>query len=358
MPTGEMTNKAEELGPHVVTYQSAKASMMDHPETVASVGAAVALDECRIAIVHDWLDKIGGAERVLHEILHCFPKSDLYAVVDVLNDEDRDVIFRRPVNTTFVQRLPGARKHFRGYLPLMPLAIEQLDLSRYDVIISSSWAVAKGVITGPDQLHVAYVHTPIRYAWEQQHHYLRDGQMDRGLKGGLARLALHWIRLWDVRTALGVDVWIANSAQVARRIRKTYGQRAQVLHPPIAVDRFPFSRHKQDFYVTCSRLVPYKRVDIIVQAFLAMLGRRLVVIGDGPELPRLKQLARDFAEHSPSRSAKRCRNGGDTDECSGVHLRRGGRFRDCPARGPGLRHAGHRLWKGRSARDHRRTRFS
>ena len=246
----------------------------------------------RVAIVHDWLDKPGGAERVLKEIAQCFPAADIFAVADTMSNADRAVILGKPVSTSFIQRLPGAQRHFRIYLPLMPLAIEQLDLSKYDVVISSSWAVAKGVITSADQLHIAYVHTPIRYAWDQQHDYLLQGGIGRGIKSMVARMALHWLRIWDVRTANGVDVWLANSSNVARRIRKTYGKTAQVLHPPIAVECFPFAADKQDFYLTCSRLVPYKRVDLIVEAFLKRPDRQLIVIGDGPERGALGRLAR------------------------------------------------------------------
>jgi glycosyltransferase involved in cell wall biosynthesis len=246
----------------------------------------------RVAIVHDWFDKPGGAERVLHELLECFPDADLFAVVDMLAEGDRSIVHHKTVKTSFIQRLPGARKHFRRYLPLMPLAIEQMDMSQYDLVISSSWAVAKGVITGPDQLHVAYVHTPMRYAWDQQHDYLRLGRLDRGLKGAVARLALHWLRLWDVRTVHNVDVWLANSSNVARRIQKTYGKRAEVLHPPVRVEEFDFTAEKSGYYFTCSRLVQYKRIDLLVDAFLSAPHRELIVVGDGPELPTLRKRAR------------------------------------------------------------------
>jgi glycosyltransferase involved in cell wall biosynthesis len=246
----------------------------------------------RVAIVHDWFDKPGGAERVLHELIACFPDADLFAVVDMLSEDDRGVVLNKVVTTTFIQKLPGARKHFRRYLPLMPLAIEQMDLSDYDLVISSSWAVAKGVITGPDQLHIAYVHTPLRYAWHQQHDYLRLEQLDRGLKGAAARLVLHWLRLWDLRTVNNVDVWLANSSNVARRIRKTYGKQAEVLYPPVRIEDFTFTEEKAGYYFTCSRLVQYKRVDLLVDAFLSRSGSELVIAGDGPELPSLRERAR------------------------------------------------------------------
>lgn len=246
----------------------------------------------RVAIVHDWLDMLGGAERVLHELIVCFPDADLFAVVDMLSGNDRGFLRDKTVTTTFIQKLPGARKHFRRYLPLMPLAIEQMDMSEYDLVISSSWAVAKGIITGPDQLHIAYVHTPIRYAWDQQHDYLKQGQLTRGLKGAVARLALHWLRLWDIRTANNVDVWLANSSNVARRIRKTYGKHAEVVHPPVRIEDFTLTPDKAGYYFTCSRIVQYKRIDLLVDTFLGRPQSELVIAGDGPELPSLRERAR------------------------------------------------------------------
>ena len=173
----------------------------------------------------------------------------------------------------------------------MPLAIEQLDLSDYDLIISSSYAVAKGVITGPDQLHISYVHSPIRYAWDLQHAYLREAGFDRGLRSIFARLILHYIRLWDYRTGAGPDVLIANSHFVARRIRKIYGREAVVIPPPVDVDKFVPGISKEEFYLTASRMVPYKCIPLIVEAFAAMPDKRLVVIGDGPDMPAVRKRA-------------------------------------------------------------------
>jgi glycosyltransferase involved in cell wall biosynthesis len=245
----------------------------------------------KIAIVHEWLVTVAGAERVLSEILSCFPSADLYAVVAFLSDGAADDIKKRVTGTTFIQKLPGARTRYRGYLPLMPLAIEQLDLSNYDIVISSSHAVAKGVITGPDQLHVSYVHTPMRYIWELQHQYLRESGLDRGVKGYLARWLLHRLRLWDVRSALGVDRFIANSNYVRRRIAKTYRRDARVIYPPVDVAGFTPGGVKGDFYLTASRLVPYKRIDLIVEAFAGMPERKLVVIGDGPDRAKIERKA-------------------------------------------------------------------
>ena len=244
----------------------------------------------RVAVVHEWLVTYAGAERVLREILAMFPQADLFAVCDFLNDTDRARLFGKRAKTSFIQKLPGARTRYRSYLPLMPLAVEQLDLSGYDLVISSSHAVAKGVLTGPDQMHVCYCHTPIRYAWDLQHQYLRESQLETGLKAAAARLMLHYVRSWDSRTAMGVDRFIANSAYIARRIHKVYGREAAIVHPPVDVDAFAMTEAKEDFYLAASRLVPYKRMDLIVQAFAAMPEKRLIVIGDGPELPKLRGL--------------------------------------------------------------------
>lgn len=173
----------------------------------------------------------------------------------------------------------------------MPLAIEQLDVSSHNIIISSSHAVAKGILTGPDQLHISYVHSPIRYAWDLQHQYLKEAGLVKGVKGNLARWLLHKIRLWDYRTANGVDHFIANSQFIARRIKKVYGRDADVIYPPVDIGRFTLNENKSDYYLTASRMVPYKRMDLIVEAFSHMPDKRLVVIGSGSEMEKIKSKA-------------------------------------------------------------------
>jgi len=245
----------------------------------------------KVAIIHDWMTLKGGGESCVEELMRLYPQADLFCVVDFLDEQYRGFLAGRRVTTSFVQRLPGSRKRYRSYLPLMPLAVEQFDLTGYDLIISSSSAVAKGVITGPDQVHIAYVHSPIRYAWDLQHQYLEEAGLTRGIKSAVARAILHYMRVWDTRTAHGVDHMIANSAFVARRIRKAYGREATIIHPPVDVDRFTIGAERDDFYVTMSRLVPYKRIPLIVEAFRHMPQRRLIVIGDGPEMAAVKAAA-------------------------------------------------------------------
>jgi glycosyltransferase involved in cell wall biosynthesis len=243
------------------------------------------------AIVHDWLPVYAGAERVLERMLDVVPKARLFSLFDFLPEDQRAFLGGRPVETSFMQRLPLARRRYRNYLPLAPLAIEQFDLSGHEVVISSSYVVAKGVLTTPDQLHVSYVHSPVRYAWDLQFQYLREQRMERGLKSALARSVLHYLRVVDAVGANRVDVFLANSDHVARRIRKTYRRDAAVVYPPVDTEAFALYRPKEDYYVTLSRLVPYKRVDLLVRAFTSMPDRELVVIGDGPELRRLRAMA-------------------------------------------------------------------
>jgi glycosyltransferase involved in cell wall biosynthesis len=243
----------------------------------------------KVAIVHDWLVVGGGAEKVLQRMIECFPRADIFTIVDFL--EDRTCIKNRPVHTSFIQKLPFARKRYRSYLPLMPLAIEQFDLSAYDLILSSSYAVAKGVLVGPDQLHVSYVHSPIRYAWDLQHQYLKESGLSSGFKSILARILLHYIRGWDARSANGVDYMIANSHYIARRITKAYQRDSTVIYPPVDVSGLSIGSHKGDFYLTAARMVPYKRIDLIVKAFSSTPHRRLIVIGDGPDMRKIKAVA-------------------------------------------------------------------
>src|SRR4051812_770701 len=245
----------------------------------------------RIAIVHDWLYTMGGAEQVLRELLRCYPDADVFTLFDVLSAEDRAKIGFQKAQTSFLQRMPFIRTKHRAYLPLMPIAIEQFDLSGYDLVISSSYAVAKGVITGPNQLHVSYVHSPMRYAWDLQHEYLSEGGYSAGIKSAVARTLLHRIRIWDTRTAHGPDAMLANSNFVARRIKKVYGRDAEVIYPPVTMSSLPARLPVGDHFLAASRLVPYKKIEAVIEAFNGMPDQKLVVAGDGPEAGRLKAMA-------------------------------------------------------------------
>lgn len=246
----------------------------------------------RVAIVHEWLDTYGGSERVLEQLLFCFPDADLFAVVDFMSDAVRGFLRGRTIRTSFIQRLPFAQRLFRQYLGLMPIAIQQFDLSGYDLVISSNHAVAKGVITGPDQVHVSYMHSPMRYVWDLQHQYLSQAGIERGLRGIYARWLFARLREWDVSTAHHVDHFVANSCYIARRIRKAYRREATIIHPPVDVERFMPRAEKEDFFLLACRFVPYKRAEIVIESFVRQPGRRLVVVGDGPERKRVRAAAR------------------------------------------------------------------
>lgn len=245
----------------------------------------------KIAVVCDWLVTYAGAEKVLEQILNIYPEADLFALVDFLDEDKRDFIKHKKVTTTFIQKLPKVKTKYRNYLLFMPLAIEQLDLSKYDLVISSSHCVAKGVLTGPNQVHISYVHSPIRYAWDLQHQYLKEAGLTKGLKGWIAKIILHYMKIWDTRTSNGVDYFIANSQFVAKRIWKCYRRKADVIYPPVDVEAFEFCDKKEDFYLTASRMVPYKKMDLIVEAFIKMPDKKLVVIGDGPDFAKIQKIA-------------------------------------------------------------------
>lgn len=238
--------------------------------------------------MHDWLVEPGGAERVLAEILALFPDADVFAAVDFLPPDRRDWLDRQ-VTTCIVQHLPLARRHYRAYLPLMPSAIEQWDLSGYDLIVSSSHAIAKGVITGSHQVHISYVHTPMRYAWDMQEAYLRHMRWSQP-KQWAVRWMLDRLRRWDQAATQRVHCLVANSHFVAARIARAYRRESVVVPPPVAVERFCLSAHSADYYLVVARLVPYKRVDLIVEAFAGLPGNRLVIIGDGPERARIEAM--------------------------------------------------------------------
>ena len=244
------------------------------------------------ALVHEWLtpEATGGSELVVQEILKHID-AELYALIDFESTNPQSYLFQRPIGTTFLQHFPLARQGVQKYLPFLPLAIEQLDLRCYDIILSSSHAVAKGVLTGPQQVHICYCHAPMRYAWNLTFDYLRSSRLGRGIPGILTRYLLHRLRQWDALSANRVDYFIANSRNTARQIWRCYRRPATVIYPPVNTERFPFQAEKQDFYLIVSRLVSYKKVSLIVRAF-NQLGKPLVVIGSGAELELIRKLAK------------------------------------------------------------------
>lgn len=250
----------------------------------------------RIALVHEWFSprSVGGSEQVVEAIdgllarQDCSP--DLAALVDGESCRPDGWLSGRTILTSPIQHFPWGVSHVQQYLPLLPLAIEQIDLSDYPLVISSSHLVAKGVLTSPEQLHVSYIHTPVRYAWDQMHAYLRRSSLVRKGLGPLIRWQLHELRQWDQLSAARVNCMIANSRFTARRIQKFWGRQAEVVHPPVAVKRFQWNQPRDDVYLCLCRLVPYKRVDLVVEAF-NRLGLPLLVVGDGPERLDLERLA-------------------------------------------------------------------
>ena len=247
----------------------------------------------KIAIVHESLVVYGGSEQFVSDLLSIYPEADLFALIDFLDEDKRKLMLNKHAKTTFLQKFPKAKSKYKSYLPFMPLAIEQLDLSDYDLVISSSHCVAKGIITNPNQIHISYVHSPIRYAWDLQNQYLRESGLDKGFKGWIAKIILHYMRIWDSRTSSGVDYFIANSKFIAKRIWKCYHRKADVVYSGIDTTDFKYCDKKEDFYLTASRMVPYKKIDIIVEAFSKMPDKKLIVIGTGPDFKKIQAKAKE-----------------------------------------------------------------
>lgn len=245
----------------------------------------------KVAIIQEWLVAVGGSDKVVKAIFDVFPEADIFTLVakkDVC--EELGIPWER-VHTSFIQKLPKATTRHRAYLPLFPFAIEQFDLRGYDVVISSSHCVAKGVLTKEDQLHICYCHSPIRYVWDMYNEYLEVSNLTKGLKSWLVRYLLHRIRKWDLLSSFRVDHYISNSEYVGRRIRETYRRSSVTIHPNIDISRFELCEKKMDYYLTSSRLVAYKKIDTVIEAFNKMPDKRLVVIGGGPNLEAYKELA-------------------------------------------------------------------
>lgn len=245
----------------------------------------------KVAIVHDWLTTWAGAEKALAELLNCFPQAEIFTTVNFLNHQNIAALQDKVIHTSFIQRLPLAKKYYRHYLPLMPMAIEQFDLKGFDLILSSSHAVAKGIIADPNAVHICYCYSPMRYAWDMQHQYLRQSGKEKGLTSWLMRWQLHRLRQWDFLSAQRVDHFVAISRYIQRRINTFYRREAEIIYPPVDVDKFYHNSPREAFYLTASRMVPYKRIDLVIEAFNAMPDKQLVVIGDGPDYEKLAAMA-------------------------------------------------------------------
>ena len=245
----------------------------------------------KTAIVHEWFLNYMGSEKCVESFNNIWKDADNFALIDFLEKEERQKILNgKKAGTTFIQKLPKARTSHRHYLPLYPMAIEQLDLSAYDLVVSSSHSVAKGALTNSNQLHICYCHTPMRYAWDLYHQYIRESGLKTGLKGAIAKYILHKMRTWDFISSNRVDYFLANSKHIAKRIKKIYNRDAEVIYPPVDVKDFPYYLAKENYYLTVARFVPYKKVDLIVKAFSQMPDKELVVIGSGPDEEKIKSL--------------------------------------------------------------------
>lgn len=245
----------------------------------------------KIALVQDWLTEMGGAEKVFSAICDLYPDADIYTLVYNPEILQKMGIPEGKVKSSFIQNLPFAQKKYRNYLPLFTKAIESLDLSSYDLIISSSYCVAKGILTHAGQTHICYCHSPVRYAWDLYFQYLDESKLKgKSPKALYAKLVLHKLRVWDVISSNRVDYFVSNSDYIGRRILKVYRRESNTIYPPVNTKDFNHTRIKEDFYFTCSRMVPYKKIDIIVEAFSKMPNKRLVVIGTGPDREKIEGL--------------------------------------------------------------------
>jgi glycosyltransferase involved in cell wall biosynthesis len=253
------------------------------------------------AIIHEWLVTLAGAESVLQSIYKLYPGT-IYTLF-----HDPEGVKGSPwecddIRTSILEHIPFAAKHHRMFLPFFPMAIEQFDLRQHDLIISSSYAVAKGVLTSSDQLHICYCHSPMRYIWDLTFEYLEASGLSKGIKSCIVRSIFHYLRMWDAMSAIRVNEFVANSYYIADRISKCYNRRAKVIYPPVDVDRFSISPSRDNYFITISRLVPYKRIDLIVEAF-NYLKLPLLIIGEGPSRSKLERMSNKnitFLGHLPT----------------------------------------------------------
>lgn len=248
-------------------------------------------DNLKVALIHDHLAQDGGAEKVLKVLADMFPAAPIYTLLYEKKNANKYFKNRR-IETSIIQKLPGGIKHYQWYMPFMPMAVEFFDLKGYDLVISDASAFAKGVITSPETLHICYCHTPTRYIWSDTHQYINELKYNKYFKK-LISLILNYIRMWDRMAADRVDKYIANSYAVKKRITKYYKNDSKVIYPPVDINNFKISENIEDYFLIGGRLAPYKRVDIVVEAF-KKTGKKLKIFGSGVDEKRLRKIAGDF----------------------------------------------------------------
>lgn len=245
----------------------------------------------KIALVHEWLINLAGSEKVLEAIYELYP-STIYTLIKDYKKLKNTCFENADIKTSFIQNLPKSINMYKNYLPLFPIAIEQFDLSDYNIVISSSHCVAKGVLTNQEQIHICYCHTPVRYAWDLYHEYLSESNLNnKSIKSIIARMILHYIRLWDYSSSNRPDYYISNSKYISERIKKVYNKESTVIYPPVDTHKFELYEKKEDFYLTVSRIAPYKKIDLLVETFNNLPEKKLIVIGDGEDLNKIKSKA-------------------------------------------------------------------
>ncbi|MFN8273785.1 MAG: glycosyltransferase [Flavobacteriaceae bacterium] len=244
------------------------------------------------ALIHDFLIQNGGAERCVESFINIWDDMDVFTLADHLSEENRKKIIKgKSTKTSCIQKMPFSKRLFRYYFSFYPYAVEQFDFSEYDFVLSSSYSVCKGIITRPDQIHITYIYSPVRYVWDLYHQYLFESKLNKGIKGVIVKWMLHYFRNWDAGTANRPDYYIAISHYIAKRVKKIYGKDSIVIYPPVNCQRFSIGDRTEDYYYTASRMVPYKKMDLIVEAFRHMPDKRLIVGGDGPDYEKIKKIA-------------------------------------------------------------------
>lgn len=243
----------------------------------------------RVALVHDHLAQDGGAEKVLQVFSRIYPNAPIYTLLYDKKNIDKNYP-NKNIQASIIQKLPGAIKHYKWYMPIMPMAVEFFDLNEYDVVISSTSSFAKGVITSPDTLHICYCHTPTRYLWSDTHQYINELKYNKYFKKIIA-FVLNYVRIWDMSASNRVDKYLTNSKISLKRLRKYYKKDAKIIYPSIRMNDFKIADKHEDFFLVGCRLVPYKRVDLVIRAFKKMPDKNLKIFGSGIDIERLKKIA-------------------------------------------------------------------